>query len=166
MSLELLGSAAIEAARRARIPVAVHLDHARDMELVHRALEMGFSSVMLDGSSLPLNQNIDLTGQVIQVARAAGATAEGEVGIMGHADRGDTGVFSDPDQAVLFAQETGVDFLAVSVGSIHGMKTQKARLNMELLEKRSRARWCFMEAPAWWMTTFAEPSAAGSARLT
>jgi fructose-bisphosphate aldolase, class II len=142
IGLELLGIAALDAARRATVPVAVHLDHARELDLVKRALDLGFSSVMFDGSALSFEENKDKTCEMVEMAKDFNASTEGEVGIMSHADLGGTAVQTDPDQAVRFAQETGVDLLAVSVGSVHGMRSQGARLNLDLLKTLEKALPC------------------------
>ena len=75
-------TAALDAARRATVPVAVHLDHARELDLVKRALDLGFSSVMFDGSSLSFEENKDKTREMVEMAKAFNASTEGEVGIM------------------------------------------------------------------------------------
>lgn len=102
----------------ASVPVVAHLDHGTTLEDCRAALEAGFSSVMFDGSSLPLQQNIDLTAEVAALAHVTGASCEGEVGIVGYAG-GKASTGTDPAEAARFAQETGVDALAVSVGNVH-----------------------------------------------
>ena len=135
MGLNALGAACLEAARRSRTPVAVHLDHAESVGDVEAALELGFSSVMFDGSNLPLEENIADTRRVVEMAHQAGATAEGEIGIMSTAGRDGQSRFTEPDEARRMVEETGVDLLAVSIGSVHGMKAQGARLDLELLRQ-------------------------------
>lgn len=102
----------------ARVPVVIHLDHARSLEECRVALGEGFTSVMLDGSALPLAENIALTAQASALAHAAGASCEGEIGFVGYAGgAGSEG--TDPDEAARFARETAVDAMAVSVGNLH-----------------------------------------------
>jgi len=122
----------------------VHLDHARELALVKRTLDLGFSSVMFDGSALPLEENREKTLEMAEMAEQYNASTEGEMGIMSHADLGGTAVQTDPEQAVRFAEETGVDLLAVSVGSVHGMRSQGARLNLDLLETLGKTLRCPM----------------------
>jgi len=118
------------------VPVAVHLDHARDLDIVRQALDLGINSVMFDGSALSYEENVEKTTEVVRMAHDCGATAEGEIGIVPH---GDAVVseedMTDPARAVEFAEKTGVDYLAVSLGSVHGMKTAGASLNQNLLKK-------------------------------
>ena len=109
---------------------ALHIDHARDLGLIRKALRLGASSVMFDGSSLSFEENIRMTKEMVQMAHDYGASAEGEVGEvpMPGGSRADI-MYTDPDQAAEFAERTGVDFLAVSLGSIHGMKTSSMDLD-------------------------------------
>lgn len=105
-------------AEAARVPVVIHLDHAKSLEECRIALSEGFTSVMLDGSQLPLEENIDLTGKAVALAHAAGASCEGEIGFVGYAG-GVASAGTDPDEAARFARETGVDAMAISVGNVH-----------------------------------------------
>ena len=117
---------------------ALHIDHARDLGLIRKALRLGASSVMFDGSSLSFEENIRMTKEMVQMAHDYGASAEGEVGEvpMPGGSRADI-MYTDPDQAAEFAERTGVDFLAVSLGSIHGMKTSSMDLDQDLLRRLS-----------------------------
>jgi fructose-bisphosphate aldolase class II len=105
-------------AEQARVPVACHIDHATTLEDCVRGIDHGFTSVMIDGSALPLEENIALTRRVIDVARMAGVSVEGEVGFVGYSG-GKPSAFTAPEDAARFADETGVDALAVSVGNVH-----------------------------------------------
>ena len=127
------------AARQSSARFALHIDHARDLRLIGKALRLGVSSVMFDGSSLPFEDNVRMTREMVQMAHDYGASAEGEVGEvpMPGGSRADI-MYTDPEQAGEFAQRTGVDFLAVSLGSIHGMKSSSMELDQDLL-KRLRA---------------------------
>ena len=121
------------------VPVAIHLDHARDLDVVRDSLELGINSVMFDGSALSYEENVKKTTEVVKMAHDCGATAEGEIGIVPH---GNVTVsdsdMTDPVRAVEFAQRTGVDFLAVSLGSVHGMKSAGTSLNQDLLKTLHR----------------------------
>ena len=105
-------------AEQARVPVACHIDHATTLEECVSGIDHGFTSVMIDGSSLPLAQNIALTRKVVEAAEMAGVSVEGEVGFVGYSG-GRPSAFTAPEDAALFAAETNVDALAVSVGNVH-----------------------------------------------
>ncbi|SHN68178.1 class II fructose-bisphosphate aldolase [Desulfovibrio litoralis] len=116
--------------------VALHLDHAKDINLVKAALDCGFSSVMFDGSSLEYAENVRLTSEVVKMAHDKGADAEGEIGMVPHgADAIGKTPLTDIEQALEFAEKTKVDLLAVSVGSSHSMRSQDATLDVELIKK-------------------------------
>lgn len=121
--LAVLGPMFRHLAEQARVPVACHIDHATTLEECVRGIDHGFTSVMIDGSALPLDKNIALTNRVIDVARMAGVSVEGEVGFVGYAD-GRPSAFTAPQDAARFVAETGVDALAVSVGNVH-LQTEK-----------------------------------------
>lgn len=120
-------------AEAASVPVVVHLDHGYALEDCRAALGEGFTSVMIDGSKLPLQANIDLTAAAADLAHAAGASCEGEIGIVGYAG-GAQSAGTDPDEAARFARQTGIDAMAVSAGNVHlqqsaGMGLDLARLD-------------------------------------
>jgi len=136
MGLEPLITSCQNISRETDVPVAIHLDHARDLEIVRQALDLGINSVMFDGSALGYEENLEQTAKVVEMAHACGATAEGEIGIVPHGTAQVSAEdMTDPAKAVEFARSTGVDFLAVSLGSVHGMKTAGAALNQELLKQ-------------------------------
>ncbi len=117
---------AVNAAQRARVPVAVILDHGQSLEDVVKAILLGASSVMFDGSSLPYEENVRQTREVVRVAHAVGVCAEAELGgVSGSSvsleDAGPESSFTDPHLAVDFVERTGVDTLAVSFGNAHGV---------------------------------------------
>jgi fructose-bisphosphate aldolase, class II len=112
----------------ATVPVVMHLDHGDSAEVCRQALDLGFTSVMFDGSALPLAQNIDMTAAVAAMAHAAGASCEGEIGFVGYAG-GAASTGTDPEQAARFARDTGVDAMAVSVGNVHLQSGPGARLD-------------------------------------
>ncbi len=102
----------------ASVPVVAHLDHGYTLDDCRAALDLGFTSVMVDGSKLPLVQNIDLTAAVAELAHAAGASCEGEIGFVGYAG-GAESAGTDPEEAARFAEATGIDAMAISVGNLH-----------------------------------------------
>lgn len=133
-ALEPIALATLAVARVAETPVAVHLDHAEDPGLVDEAIALGLGSVMFDGGALPYDENVALTREVAGRAHAAGVYVEGELGAVGGKDGAHApGVRTDPDQARAFVAETGVDALAVAVGSSHAMTDRSASLDIELI---------------------------------
>lgn len=134
--LEPIALATLAVARRAATPVAVHLDHAESPELVDEAIALGFGSVMFDGGALPYDENVALTAAVAERAHAAGVYVEGELGEVGGKDGAHApGVRTDPDEARAFVAATGVDALAVAVGSSHAMLDRSASLDIELIAR-------------------------------
>lgn len=116
--LPILGKMFRHLAECASVPVVAHLDHGYTFEDCKEALESGFTSLMFDGSRKPLNQNIDETAAIAEMAHAAGISCEGEIGFVGY-DGGEESAGTDPDEAAKFAAETGVDAMAISVGNVH-----------------------------------------------
>ncbi len=134
--LEPIALATLALARRAHTPVAVHLDHAERPELVDEAIALGFGSVMFDGGALPYDENVALTAAVAERAHAAGVLVEGELGEVGGKDGAHApGVRTDPDEAWAFVAATGVDALAVAVGSSHAMTDRTASLDLDLIAR-------------------------------
>ena len=137
IGLDVLGAIAVCEAKRARVPVAVHLDHGATLSQVGQSVAAGFTSVMLDGSALPLEENIALTRNVVEFCRGLGIPVEGEIGHVGGSEDGGTRdeiVYTDPDEAVAFWKDSGVDFVAVSIGTFHGVYEDAPRLNIDLLK--------------------------------
>ena len=125
---------------RVSVPVAVHLDHGLDSPTVREAIELGCTSVMFDGSRYPLEENIERTKAVVEYAHERGVSVEGEFGEMGNettlaAGHGANVHFTDITGAKRFVTETGVDALAVSFGSVHGIHDNRPSLNLHLLEQ-------------------------------
>ncbi len=118
------------------IPVVLHLDHGRDFDSCVAAIDGGYTSVMIDGSSLPLEQNIELTREVVKYAHALGVSVEGELGVLGGQEDhvfAETSTYTNPLDAVKFIEETGVDALAISYGTQHGAnKGKNAKLRREI----------------------------------
>jgi fructose-bisphosphate aldolase, class II len=119
-------------AETASVPVVAHLDHGFTVEDCRAAIGAGFSSVMIDGSALPLAENIALTAKAVALAHASGVSCEGEVGIVGYAG-GKASNGTDPAEAARFAAETGVDALAISVGNVHLQQEAGSGLDMARL---------------------------------
>lgn len=134
-ALDPIASATLSLARGSSAKVAVHLDHCESVDLAMRAVDLGFSSVMFDGSAFPVTENIDSTRAVVDYAHANGATVEAELGEIGGKGAHTPGVRTDPDEAVEFVARTQVDGLAVAVGSEHAMKERTASLDLELISR-------------------------------
>lgn len=136
--LHMMGPMMVQAAKEAKVDVAVHLDHGLTFETVDKALELGFTSVMLDASTLPFEENIARVKAVVEKARKYGATVEAELGLVGGSEDGscDHGIrCTDPDDAVVYARETGIDALAVAIGNAHGNYPVAPTLAFDVLEK-------------------------------
>lgn len=136
--LHLMGPMMVQAAKEAKVDVGVHLDHGLTFETVDKALELGFTSVMLDASTLPFEENIARVKAVVEKARKYGATVEAELGLVGGSEDGscDHGIrCTDPDDAVVYARETGIDALAVAIGNAHGNYPVAPTLAFDVLEK-------------------------------
>ena len=116
----------------ADVPVVAHLDHGYTYDECREAVECGFTSVMFDGSRTELQQNIDDTSKVVELAHSAGISCEGEIGFVGY-DQGEASATSDPGEAQAFAQATKVDALAVSVGNVHLQTTKSAKIDLDVL---------------------------------
>ncbi|MGG5172083.1 class II fructose-bisphosphate aldolase [Pseudarthrobacter sp. J1738] len=130
--IEPLAAATLAIARQSTAPVAVHLDHAEDEQLALQAVDLGFGSIMYDGAHLEYSENVAATQRVVKYAHAAGVYVEAELGKVGGKDGAHApGVLTDPDEAVSFVAATGVDALAVAVGSSHAMTERSAALNLE-----------------------------------
>lgn len=132
--LEPIGLATLSIARSASVPVVVHLDHATDDGLVDQAIDLGFGSVMYDASKLDYGANVAATAAVVARCHAAGIDVEAELGEVGGKDGVHApGARTDPTDAARFVADTGVDALAVAVGSSHAMTTRTAKLDLELI---------------------------------
>lgn len=139
--LELMGPMMISAAENSKVPIAVHLDHGLRFETVQKALRLGFTSVMFDGSLLPLEKNIREVKRVCEEAEKYGATVEAELGVVG----GNEGegkqheiLCTNPDDAKIFCDETGVDALAVAIGNAHGNYPVLPSLRFDVLDDISK----------------------------
>lgn len=140
--LKLIAPSVIAAAKRAKVPVVVHYDHGLTFDRCIEALKLGFSSIMFDGSAKPYEQNIAETREMVKIAHAFGATVEGEIGHVGEAAKEDnllTDMYTTPEEAKAYLDATGVDALAVAIGSAHGVYKKKPMLNIERLKEISSA---------------------------
>lgn len=136
--LYLMGPIMLAAAKKAKVPIGVHLDHGVTFECIDQALSLGFTSVMIDGSRYDLDKNIEITKKVVARAKSCGISVEGEIGRVGGSEDGSediSGMYADPDQAVEFLRKTGIDALAVGIGNAHGVYKGTPKLNFDVLEK-------------------------------
>jgi len=138
--LEWVAGMAKLAAERAKVPVAIHLDHGTSFEQCVKCIRAGFSSVMIDGSKLPFEENVALTNKVVEVARAVGVSVEAELGKIGGTEDDISvdereAMLTDPDEAKEFVERTKVDSLAVAIGTAHGQYKGKPELDFDRLEK-------------------------------
>ena len=146
MPISVIGPIMIERAKAAKVPVCVHLDHGETLAYLDQALNIGFTSVMFDGSALPYEENVANTKIAVKLAHAKGASVEAEIGTLGkrelglgHDDGIPTGdepkkIYTDPKLAEAFVNETGIDALACSFGTAHGLYLTKPKLDMSVLE--------------------------------
>lgn len=139
--LNIIGPLMVAAAKGASVPVAVHFDHGKTLEKISEALEIGFTSVMFDGSHLPLDENIEMTKRVIEKAKAYGAAVEAEIGCVGGSEDGSEDIAincTKPNDALRFENETGVDALAIAIGNAHGNYKSTPKLRFDILEEVDR----------------------------
>lgn len=133
-----------EYAHKSKVPVVIHMDHGGTIKDVMRAIRNGYTSVMIDASRASYEENVALTKQVVELAHKVGVSVEAELGTIGNngsAEGGaDTIIYTDPDQAEDFVQRTGIDTLAVAIGTAHGLypKDKKPKLNMPLLKELNK----------------------------
>jgi fructose-bisphosphate aldolase class II len=135
-SLKPISVATIALAESSSVPVSVHLDHAESEDLVREALDLGYDSVMFDGSKLSYDDNVAASNRMAVLCKSYGATLEVEIGEVGGKDGVHApGVRTNPHEANAFAQATGADLLAVAVGSSHAMTTRDASLDFDLIQE-------------------------------
>lgn len=143
MPLDIIGPAMVAQAKKAKVPVCVHLDHGEDLEYLSNALAMGFTSIMYDGSVLPYEENLANTKKAVELAAKSGASVEAELGSMGRRESGagdDTGendetkIYTDPVQAADFVEKTGIDALACSFGTTHGIYLTEPKLDFDVVK--------------------------------
>ena len=131
------------AAEYHNIPVCLHLDHCYDLDFIAQAVDHGFTGVMYDGSSLPFEENVKMTRAAVEIAHPHGVSVEAELGHVGGSDLAETqhveSVFTEPDDVAKFVEQTGVDALAVSIGTGHGRYRSLPTLNIERLIELTEA---------------------------
>lgn len=140
--LDLIGPVMIAAAKKCKMPTAVHLDHGNETETIRLALELGFTSVMFDGSKYPLEENIERTREVVKLAKRYGADVEAEIGRVGGAEGDYKSVdvlVTSVEEAARFAKETEVDALAVAIGTAHGNYKEQPVLRIDRLKEIAAA---------------------------
>ena len=136
--LKIIGPLMVAAAENADTPVAVHFDHGKTEEKIKQALDLGFTSVMFDGSHLPLDENIATTKRIIDIASKYNASVEAEIGCVGGSEDGSEDIAincTKPQDAVRFEAETGVDALAIAIGNAHGNYKDVPKLRFDILQK-------------------------------
>lgn len=140
--MEMMAPVYLEAAAKATVPVAVHLDHGQSVETCVKAIQLGFNSVMFDGANLPFEENVRQTAEIVRIARAAGVDVEAELGKVGDTGFGGEGtgeatpdVFTDVEESAEFIAKTGVDALAIAIGNLHGRYVATPQLNIERLRE-------------------------------
>ena len=150
IALERIAPIMVAEAKAAKVPICCHLDHGEDLDYVRKSLDLGFTGVMFDGSTLPYAQNVELTKQAVAMAHAVGASVEAELGSMGRrengtGDGGDSGVddetkiYTDPTQAKEFIDATGIDALACSFGTTHGIYLKAPKLDFDVVANVRKA---------------------------
>lgn len=140
--LSVIGPIIVEHAKAAKVPVCVHLDHGETLEYLQQALDLGFTGIMYDGSVLPYEENLKNTKLAVAMAAKYGASVEAELGSMGKRESGagdgtgeedDTKIYTDPELAAKFVAETGIDALACSFGTTHGIYLKKPKLDFDVV---------------------------------
>ena len=140
--LSIIGSIMVEAAKKAVVPVCVHLDHGETLEYLEQALALGFTGIMYDGSTLSYEENLANTKKAVEMAAKTGASVEAELGSMGKRESGagdgsgeedDTKIYTDPVLAAEFVRETGIDALACSFGTTHGIYLKAPKLDFDVV---------------------------------
>lgn len=144
MPISVIGPIMVAMAKEAKVPVCVHLDHGESLAYLSKALNIGFTSVMFDGSALPYEENVANTKIAVNMAHAKGASVEAEIGTLGKRELGPghdaiedqpEEIYTDPALAEAFVNETGIDALACSFGTAHGIYLKQPKLDMTVLER-------------------------------
>lgn len=147
--ISLVGPAMVAAAREAKVPVCVHLDHGTSVEMIYRALRLGFTSVMIDASALPYEENLALTKSITEIAHSMGVSVEAELGRLvtgeagGHEEASTNmkaeDFYTDAEEAREFCRLTGVDALAIAFGTAHGFYTAEPKLDFDVIKRVKEA---------------------------
>jgi len=129
------------------VPVALHLDHGKDVDVILQAIDDGFNSVMYDGSHLPLDENIATTKKVVEAAHAKGVAVEGEIGVVAGVEDDivvnlDDAIYTTAEEATTFQKASGIDFLAPAIGTAHGFYKVEPKLNIDTLQEIAEQKLC------------------------
>lgn len=150
ISMDEIGPIMVEFAKKAKVPVAVHFDHGQSYELFVKAIQIGFTSVMIDASAFPYEENVAKTKEIVRLAHSAGVTVEAELGHVfnstigaGEGSSSDSSddyenldeIYTNPADAKKFVEETGIDCLAVAFGTVHGVYLKEPKLDLERIKK-------------------------------
>ena len=147
IALSLIGPIMVDAAKKASVPVCVHLDHGETLSYLEKALSIGFTGIMYDGSTLPYEENTENTKKAVEMAKKTDASVEAELGSMGRRESGagektgeedETKIYTDPALAARFVKETGIDALACSFGTTHGIYLKKPKLDFDVVRNVRR----------------------------
>ena len=142
IALDVIGPIMVEMAKKTSVPVCVHLDHGETLNYLQKALEIGFTAIMYDGSTLAYEENLENTKKAVEMAAKTGASVEAELGSMGRRESGagdesgaedETKIYTDPVQAGIFVKETGIDALACSFGTTHGIYLTEPKLDFDVV---------------------------------
>lgn len=141
--LDMIGELMVSAAKKAKVPVCVHLDHGADFEYIKWAMDLGFSSIMYDGSHLPYEENIKNTAEIVKLAHEKGISVEAELGQLPTREDGSGNgavqnpddLYTNPAQAKDFITRTGADALAIAFGTAHGVYAKAPELNFDIISK-------------------------------
>ena len=145
--LSVIGPIMVEAAKQAAVPVCAHLDHGETLDYLQQALDIGFTAIMYDGSVLSYEENLANTKKAVEMAAKTGASVEAELGSMGRRESGagdetgaddETKIYTDPELAAVFVKETGIDALACSFGTTHGLYLTEPKLDFEVVKNVRR----------------------------
>ncbi len=146
--ISIVGPAMVAVAKSAKVPVCVHLDHGTSLDMVYKALRLGFTSVMMDASALPYEENLALTKRITEAAHAMGVSVEAELGrlVTGEAGSGEEmknakaeDFYTRPDEAEAFCSATGIDALAIAFGTAHGFYTAQPKLDFDVVKNVAAA---------------------------
>lgn len=140
MGIEYTVAMAEAAAKKTGLPIALHLDHGSSFEVAMACIRAGFSSVMFDGSHYPFEENVRLTKEIVKAAHAMGVSVEGELGTIGGVEDDvnvaeEDAALAKPEEAIRFYEETGVDALAIAVGTAHGMYSGEPNIRFDIIEE-------------------------------
>jgi tagatose 1,6-diphosphate aldolase GatY/KbaY len=143
LGVDMTAAIARAALNKHKVNGWLHLDHAESVDLIKQCLDAGFDSVMIDASEKPFKENVDITSQVVKLAQSYGANVEAELGYVAKLGQShDKEGFTRPEEATSFVEQTGIDALAVAIGSAHGFYKKEPNLDLELLSKIEQASDC------------------------